>query len=72
MSTSAHARSTNPCRECLAGLQHCHGTVIHHAWYRAECTEDDCVTPEVVHAFSVDCDALGCTCGVRASAHRVG
>jgi len=56
----------------LAGLEHCHGTVIHHAWYRAECTEDDCVTPEVVHAFSVDCDALGCTCGAFASAHRVG
>jgi hypothetical protein len=56
----------------LAGLEHCHGTVIHHAWYRSECTEDDCVTPEVVHAFSIDCDALGCRCGALVSAHRVG
>jgi len=60
------------CRECLAGLEHCHGTVIHHAWYGTECTEDGCVTPEVVHTFSVDCDAVGCTCTVRESAHRVG
>ena len=28
-------------------------------WHRSECTEDGCVTPEVVHAFSIDCDALG-------------
>ena len=63
---------SSECRECLAGLEHCHGTVIHHAWYRTECSEDDCVTPEVVHAFSIDCEALGCTCGAFASAHRVG
>ncbi len=37
-----------------------------------ECTEDGCVTPEVAHAFSLDCDALGCTCGALESAHRVG
>jgi hypothetical protein len=63
---------SSECRECLAGLEHCHGTVIHHAWHRSECTEEGCVTPEAVHAFSVDCDALGCTCGALASAHRVG
>jgi hypothetical protein len=63
---------SSECHECLAGLEHCHGTVIQHAWYRSECTEDACITPEVVHAFSVDCDALGCTCGALASAHRVG
>jgi hypothetical protein len=39
---------------------------------RAECTEADCMTPEVVHAFSIDCEAVGCACGVVASAHRVG
>jgi hypothetical protein len=60
------------CRGCLAGLEHCHGTVIHHAAYGTECTEDGCVTPEVMHAFSVDCEALGCACDVQASAHRVG
>ena len=62
---------SSECRECLAGLEHCHGTVIHHAWYRSECTEDDCVTPEVMHAFSVDCEALDCPCGAVESAHRV-
>jgi hypothetical protein len=61
------------CRACEAGLEHCHGTVIHHAWYRPECTEPDCVTPELLHAFSIDCDALGCACDdAAASAHRVG
>lgn len=60
------------CGDCVAGLEHCHGTVIHHALAGAECTEDDCATPEVVHRFSVDCEALGCTCGALVSAHRVG
>ncbi len=64
------------CRECRAGLEHCHGTVIHHTRFRSECTEDSCVTPEVVHAFRIDCDAIGCTCAaaetLTASAHRVG
>ena len=50
------------CRGCRADLEHCHGTVIHHALRRSECTEYDCVTPEVVHAFSIDCEAIGCTC----------
>jgi hypothetical protein len=36
--------------------------VIHHTRFRPECTEDGCVTPEVLHAFSVDCDAVGCVC----------
>jgi len=52
------------CRDCVAEVEHCHGTVIHHAWYGIECTEPDCVTPEVVHAFSIDCEAIGCTCDV--------
>jgi hypothetical protein len=53
------------CRDCVAEVEHCHGTVIHHVWYGIECTEADCVTPEVVHAFAIDCDAIGCTCEVR-------
>ncbi len=56
------------CGGCRAGLEHCHGTVIHHALRRSECTEDDCVTPEVVHAFSIDCDAIGCTCAAAVAA----
>ena len=60
------------CRDCAAGLEHCHGTVIHHAALRAECTEPDCETPEVVHALVIDCDAVDCRCAVEVSAHRVG
>jgi hypothetical protein len=62
---------SSECRDCLAELEHCHGTVIHHAGYRSECTEG-CVTPEVVHALRIDCDAIGCSCAVAVSAHRVG
>ena len=29
---------------------------------RPECTEADCDSPEVAHAFSLDCVAIGCTC----------
>ncbi|MDX1882344.1 hypothetical protein [Mycolicibacterium sp. 120270] len=52
----------NDCRGCRAGLDHCHGTVIHHALQWVECTEDDCVMPEIAHAFVVDCEAIGCVC----------
>ncbi|EKF21913.1 hypothetical protein C731_4128 [Mycolicibacterium hassiacum DSM 44199] len=50
------------CRECLAEVEHCHGTVILHLAQRAECTEPDCTTPEVLHAFRIDCVAVGCVC----------
>lgn len=53
---------SSQCRDCVAEVEHCHGTVIHHSRYRTECTEPGCETPEVVHAFSIDCDAVGCTC----------
>jgi hypothetical protein len=52
------------CRDCVAEVEHCHGTVIHHAADRIECTEAGCQTPEVAHAFSIDCDAIGCTCDI--------
>ncbi|MHA7648850.1 hypothetical protein ACX9NE_00185 [Mycobacterium sp. ML4] len=66
------------CRDCRAGLDHCHGTVIRHSLGRPECTEPDCVAPELfTHAFVVDCDVVGCACGevsgdLIRSAHRVG
>ena len=71
------------CRDCRAGLDHCHGTIIRHSlgrfWGRSECTEPECATPELVpHAFVVDCDAVGCVCAEsiaqtpEPSAHRVG
>jgi hypothetical protein len=51
------------CRECRAGLDHCHGTIIRHWLRRSECTEDGCTSPELMpHAFVVDCEAVGCTC----------
>jgi hypothetical protein len=53
---------SSDCRACHAGLEHCHGTVIVHALRWSECTEFDCVTAEVTHAFTVDCDAVGCVC----------
>ena len=52
----------NDCRGCRAELDHCHGTVIHHALQWSECTEEGCVTPEVVHAFIIDCEAIACGC----------
>ncbi|RUP07213.1 MAG: hypothetical protein EKK34_01015 [Mycobacterium sp.] len=66
------------CRDCRAGLDHCHGTVIIHWSGRPECTEPDCVAPELfTHAFVVDCDVVGCACAesfpepIR-SAHGIG
>ena len=64
------------CRECRDGLDHCHGTMIRHLLGRSECTESDCVAPELfTHTFVVDCDAVGCDCAESAelirSAHRV-
>lgn len=53
---------TIQCRECAAGLEHCHGTVIRHVRYRTECTDDACTTPEAAHTFSLDCEAVGCQC----------
>jgi len=53
----------SPCRECRAGLEHCHGTVVHHAQARSECTEAECTTPEALHSFRIDCEAVGCPCG---------
>jgi hypothetical protein len=58
------------CRECREDLEHCHGTVIHHGSSVVECTED-CATPEVVHAFSIDCEAIGCVCSVTISSWAV-
>jgi hypothetical protein len=53
---------SSQCRDCREGLQHCHGALVHHAMLRPECTEADCTSPDVGHAFSLDCSAIGCTC----------
>ena len=58
------------CRECREDLEHCHGTLVHHALFFVECTED-CPTPDGLHSFSVDCEAVGCTCAVTIVASAV-
>ncbi len=67
---------TSDCRACRAGLEHCHGALIHHAYLRDECTEDGCASPDGVHTLHLDCSAVGCACDPVASgavsAHRVG
>lgn len=62
-----------PCRECRAGLEHCHGTVILHPSHATECTEDGCEQPEVLHVYRIDCEAIGCQCAaVDAAELRAG
>ena len=65
---------TFQCRACRAGLEHCHGALIHHPYRRPECTEDDCLVPDGVHTLHIDCTAVGCACEVEVlvSAHRIG
>ena len=58
------------CRECRDDLEHCHGTLVHHAAFYLECTED-CAAPDGLHSFSVDCKAVGCTCAVVVLASAV-
>jgi len=53
---------SSQCRDCRDGLQHCHGALVHHVRFGQECTEADCTSPEVGHAFSIDCAAIGCSC----------
>jgi hypothetical protein len=55
---------TNQCHECRDGLEHCHGTVIHHVRFGSECTEPGCERPELMHAYRLDCEAIGCRCAV--------
>src|ERR1700722_7514192 len=56
-------RMSTGCRDCRAGLDHCHGTMIHHGLHRSECTEPGCTTPELMlHSFVVDCESVGCQC----------
>ena len=51
------------CRECLAGLPHCHGTLIRHPGQHLQCTEPDCTHPDMfLHSLSIDCAAIGCEC----------
>lgn len=55
---------TTQCRDCRQGWAHCHGTVIVHVAFRAECTETDCDGPEALpHVYKLDCEAVGCQCG---------
>lgn len=52
------------CRDCREGWEHCHGAVIVHVAFHAECTEPDCDGPEMIsHVYKLDCEAVGCQCG---------
>jgi hypothetical protein len=52
------------CYDCRADLEHCHGAVIEHPLRQTECTEDGCTdTDDVLHAYLLDCAAVGCGCG---------
>ncbi|MGO8771106.1 MAG: hypothetical protein ACLQIK_22645 [Mycobacterium sp.] len=54
---------SDDCRDCRAGLDHCHGTIIRHSMRHWECTEPGCACPEfIAHAFVIDCDAVDCGC----------
>jgi len=46
------------CRECREDLDHCHGTLVHHASFFVECT-DDCATPDGLHSFAVQAHDRG-------------
>ncbi|MDI3313178.1 MAG: hypothetical protein QJR12_02485 [Mycobacterium sp.] len=53
----------NSCRDCRAGVDHCHGTLIRHLLRGPECTDDGCANPRLTpHTFSIDCEAVGCGC----------
>ena len=52
------------CADCLAGLDHCHGTLINHRDGSAECTHQACASPEPLrHALRIDCTEIDGGCG---------
>lgn len=60
---------SNDCRDCRAGLAHCHGTIIDHPLRVPECSDDTCTdTTPVLHGYAIGCDAVGCGCGVPVEA----
>lgn len=63
VTAKCYERLMHTCRDCRAGLDHCHGTAIRHSLRQTECTEDECTGPEhAPHALIIDCDAISCTC----------
>lgn len=47
------------CRDCAAGLDHCHGSLVVHVDGRFECAE--CTTPiPSTHELRVECTAPCC------------
>lgn len=56
------------CGECVAQLDHCHGTLIIHAEGSAECTSSECTMPFADrHLWVLDCAALlpECACAAE-------
>ncbi|HJQ47720.1 MAG TPA: hypothetical protein VJ870_15590 [Amycolatopsis sp.] len=51
------------CLDCLADLDHCHGTLIQHEDTFAECTDPGCSHLDVVrHRLTLACAEIGCAC----------
>ena len=53
------------CLDCLADLDHCHGTLIQHEDTVLECSDADCADFDVArHRLTVSCEAIdgGCSC----------
>ncbi|WP_405487968.1 hypothetical protein [Nocardia sp. NBC_00511] len=53
------------CSLCDASLDHCHGTLIVHAYRDPECTDPACAIPDrLCHTWVADCSdvAGGCEC----------
>jgi hypothetical protein len=56
----------NPCADCGADVDHCHGTLVVHGDGTTDCTDATCAGADPLrHALIVDCEAVlggGC-CG---------
>lgn len=52
------------CPDCVAGLDHCHGTLVDHHDGAPECTEPRCAALDPArHSLRLDCAELpGCDC----------
>lgn len=68
MSTTA-----TDCVDCIANLDHCHGTLVMHHDQILECTDAGCTQFDVVrHALIIDCDEIAPACGCGDDAPEVG
>jgi hypothetical protein len=56
------------CNDCDHGFECCHQPSVRHADGTTECSGDGpCALPHELHVWVVDCDEVGCACGVTPS-----